>query len=108
MTLAWGRGLSLPGSIPGFLLSPHQKYVLFLLQAGYSVEVSCVVRIDGPIDAERLRNACKCGVVPRHEILRTSFERQPGVATPFQAVRAELDPLWQDAGDSASPLRRCV
>lgn len=105
MTLAWGRGLSLPGSIPGFLLSPHQKYVLFLLQAGYSVEVSCVVRIDGPIDAERLRNACKCGVVPRHEILRTSFERQPGVATPFQAVRAELDPLWQDAGDSASPLR---
>ena len=90
----------MPGSVPGFLLSPQQKFVLSLAQAGYSGEVSCVVRIDGPLDEERLRNACKCGVVPRHEILRTTYERQPGVATPFQAVRAEMD-----AGDSASPLR---
>jgi amino acid adenylation domain-containing protein len=90
----------LPGSIPGFLLSPQQKYVLSLEQAGYVGQVSCTVRIDGPLDAERLRNACKRGVVPRHEILRTTYERQPGVATPFQAVRAELEP-----GDSASPLR---
>jgi len=73
----------LPGSVPGFLLSPQQKFVLSLAQAGYSGEVSCVVRIDGPLDEERLRNACKCGVFPRHEILRTAYERQPGVATPF-------------------------
>ena len=98
-------------SIPGFLPSPQQQYVLSLQQAGYVCDVSCVVRIDGPLDAERLRTALQCGVVPRHEILRTTYEHHPGVVTPYQAVRAELDPLWQDGtaeeeqGASGSPLR---
>ena len=43
------------------------------------------MKVEGRFEAARLRNAVE-KLVERHEILRTTYTRMPGVKTPFQVV----------------------
>lgn len=77
----------------GFQLSPQQKQ-LWSVAADGSVfnAVVCVV-VEGTVDAERVQAALQA-VVARHEILRTTFDRQAGMTTAVQVVREDLPPSW--------------
>src|SRR5690349_5912289 len=73
--------------IQGYRLSPQQKY-LWLLQRRASASAfwsRCAVRINGPVDLERLERAIH-SVVEQHEILRTTFQLLPGMTLPAQVI----------------------
>jgi len=70
-------------------LSPQQERLW--TQAGAEAaefRSQCAVRIEGALDAERLR-AALASLVARYEILRTVFPHQAGMKVPFQVI---LDP----------------
>ena len=78
-----------PETTAGFRLSPQQERLW--TQAGADAagfRSQCAVRIEGPVDAERLR-AALTSLVGRYEILRTVFPHQAGLKVPFQVI---LDP----------------
>lgn len=86
----------------GFRPSPQQKCILSRGQKDSSHRAACVVRIEGKLDSNRLREACKA-VVRRHEILRTTFQCPPGVRVPYQVVETEAGAVAQfslSAGDA--------
>ncbi len=65
-----------------FHLSPQQR---LLWESAPSNRSRLLVKVEGRFDAARLRNAVE-KLVERHEILRTTYTRMPGVKTPFQVV----------------------
>ncbi|HYG64673.1 MAG TPA: amino acid adenylation domain-containing protein [Thermoanaerobaculia bacterium] len=83
--------------IGGFQLSPLQRRVWSLQErdSGQPYRALCLLRIDGDLSRERVKAAVRT-VVARHEILRTGFERLPGMQLPLQVIRdgapLELEP----------------
>ena len=65
--------------IEGYRLSPQQKRLWMLQQSepGTPYCAQCNIRIDGLLDAAILKDAVQ-SAVDRHEILHTTFYRQPG------------------------------
>lgn len=97
--------------ISGFRLSVQQQRV-WSQQAGNppAYRAQCRVLLDGPLDAHRLREACR-DVVSRHEILRTVFHHQPGFKFPFQVIREEPAFAWHTvdlSGLDAGEQRRAI
>jgi len=89
----------------GFQLSPHQKH-LWLQGAGEAAFNSTVaVLLEGKLEVETLKNAVN-QVVARHEILRTTFERRPGMKVPVQVVNETLAPSWKESDLSALPVEQ--
>src|SRR3954452_3255641 len=80
--------------VSGFRVSPQQEAALLEGNAGGLV--LCAVAYDAGVDAGRLRASLE-RAVERHEILRTSFLRLPGVRVPQQVVRPEWGIRWTDA-----------
>ena len=80
-------GVSGPGALHGFRLSPQQKRLWSLIQQdGESAYRSqCLVVIDGELTIETLRHAVR-QTVGSHEILHTTFQSLPGMAFPVQVV----------------------
>jgi amino acid adenylation domain-containing protein len=52
------------------------------------------VLLDGPLDEPALQDALR-QVIGRHEILRTTFHRVPGMRWPLQVVAAASDVRWR-------------
>src|SRR5690349_12312863 len=79
--------MSSQNKIEGFHLSPQQRYLWSLQQAANSgtYQVTSTVVINGDLRAEILQRALT-EVVKRHEILRTTFQRPPGIKIPFQVI----------------------
>jgi amino acid adenylation domain-containing protein len=73
------------GQIQGFRLSPQQRRLWSLQQPGGTLRAQCALRLPGRLDAERLRQALQ-GMVDRHDMLRTTFHRTPGIKHPVQVV----------------------
>ncbi|HWP42128.1 MAG TPA: condensation domain-containing protein [Blastocatellia bacterium] len=75
---------------PGYRLSPQQRRLWLLEQRyrGAAFVSQCAASITAGLDRERIREALE-RVVARHEILRTSFERQPGLRLPLQVIAEE-------------------
>src|ERR1051325_4452765 len=73
--------------IEGFRLSPQQEHLWRLEQAAHHspYRAQCAVRIEGRLDAGKLRAAIE-DVVRRHEILRTTFPRPVSMMTSLQTV----------------------
>jgi amino acid adenylation domain-containing protein len=73
--------------VEGYRLSPQQKrlWTLHLSEHDTTFCAQCIVQIDGQLDPRVLKEALQ-SVVDGHEILRTSFYRQPGVRTPIQVI----------------------
>ncbi|HVH12526.1 MAG TPA: condensation domain-containing protein, partial [Longimicrobium sp.] len=86
-------------SIVGFHLSPRQRHLWALLQdPGHRArDARALLRLAGPLDADPLAAALEA-LVARHEILRTSFERLPGMPEALQVVE-ERGVRWEDAED---------
>ncbi|HEX6502553.1 MAG TPA: amino acid adenylation domain-containing protein [Terriglobales bacterium] len=78
----------------GFHLSPQQKHLWNQAADGTVLNSVLSVRFEGSLDVERVHRALE-GVVARHEILRTIFQRQPGMKTPVQTVKESLAPSWE-------------
>src|SRR5215207_5958464 len=74
--------------IVGFRLSPPQARLWLRQQGDPSYNSQCVVRMEGLLKEEILKQALT-RVVERHEILRTSFHRAPGIILPIQVVQDE-------------------
>ncbi|HJR08157.1 MAG TPA: amino acid adenylation domain-containing protein [Pyrinomonadaceae bacterium] len=119
--------------VEGYRLSPQQKRLCRLQQEdqGGAYRAACIVLIEGALKREALADAV-ADVSARHEILRTTLRRLPGLTIPVQVINeaanltleerdmsalspqaqsAELDKLFEqaqtdaaDAGDAA-PLR---
>jgi len=80
-------------SIEGFRLSPQQKRLWLLQQAGHSqpYRAQCVVLIEGKLNTETLESAIQ-KVVERQEILRTNFQALPGMNFPLQVIANNSQP----------------
>ena len=84
-------------TLQGFRLSPQQRRA-WQMQQDSAVRVSqSLVRLDGDLDAAALA-ASLDEVVRRHEILRTAFQRVPGLKVPVQVV-TEPAPVILDQVD---------
>jgi amino acid adenylation domain-containing protein len=82
--------------LEGFRLSAQQRYLWSLQQAGASAPalLLSMISIEGELCPEILEGAL-ADVVTRHEILRTTFQRPPGIKTPFQVISDEAQFEWQ-------------
>ncbi|HVT16315.1 MAG TPA: amino acid adenylation domain-containing protein [Thermoanaerobaculia bacterium] len=94
--------------VTGFALSPQQQRLWLLGEAagqGAPYAACGAFLVTGPLDGSRLRAAVE-RVAARHEILRTTFERPPGMSLPLQRIAApgELPPSWLPAALLAAPL----
>jgi amino acid adenylation domain-containing protein len=90
--------------VEGFQASPQQRHLWSLrravrAEAGDPYVAEARVRIEGPLDVERLEAALR-QVAERYEILRTTFATLDGMSFPVQVIDGAL-PLRlevQDAG----------
>ncbi|HYG61536.1 MAG TPA: amino acid adenylation domain-containing protein, partial [Thermoanaerobaculia bacterium] len=84
-------------------LSPQQRHIWRLQTDSRAYRSQCTVLLCGDLDAEALRRAVG-EAVARHEALRTTFRRSPGVRLPTPLLAAEPPaPLWQVADLSQRP-----
>lgn len=103
----------------GYRLSPQQRQVWQEQQysspedatANYCAQA--VIVVHGNLEPDRLR-AAVTEVVARHEILRTSFPRRPGMRTPMQVIHEEPVVGWReedfsnDSSDTQQSLTEAV
>ncbi len=89
----------------GFRLSPQQKRLWLLQQDGLAYKAQCAVLLEGNLKSEALKEALQ-KVVDRHEILRTSFQRLPGMKIPFQVIAGSSTPSWDSADLSDRELQK--
>jgi amino acid adenylation domain-containing protein len=82
-------------SMEGFRLSPQQRSLWSIQQSaeGEPFRAFSAIRIDGDLSAARLRQAVE-ELVSRHEVLRTTFVRPPGIKSPFQVIGDEAQFSW--------------
>ncbi|PYS87922.1 MAG: non-ribosomal peptide synthetase [Acidobacteria bacterium] len=90
--------------IEGYRLSPQQQHLWLLQQGGAAYLSQCAVRLAGKLNRELLREALY-RVVNRHEILRTTFQRPPGIKLPVQAIGEGSQVLWRFVEADASSSR---
>jgi len=80
-----------PNKLEGFRLSAQQRYLWSLSAPS---QVLSMISIAGELRPEMLERAL-AGVIERHEILRTTFQRPPGIKIPFQVISDEAQFEWQ-------------
>ena len=80
--------------IEGLRLSPQQKRLWLWQQQGHFSLGRAVVTLDGAFDEDAVLAALR-RVIARHDSLRTTFYRQPGMKVPFQVVHEAGDVDWQ-------------
>ena len=77
--------------IEGFRLSPQQKKIWQLQQAGQTYIAQCAILIEGKLDSKALEESLK-KIVQKHEILRTGLDWFSGLDAPIQFI-IESPPL---------------
>ncbi|MFI6312487.1 amino acid adenylation domain-containing protein [Nocardia fusca] len=85
-------------------LSDAQRRMWFVQQLDpddTTLNICVAYRLDGELDAERLRAAFAV-VVGRHEILRTTYQVDD-TGEPYQVSRAETELVWQEHDLTALP-----
>jgi amino acid adenylation domain-containing protein len=94
--------------VEGFRLSPQQRRLWKLQQdaTAQSFGSLLVLSLEGELRTDALRKALE-KVCIRHESLRTTFQRVPGVAMPVQSVEGVLSPSWRtiDLSDLVGSLQ---
>jgi hypothetical protein len=78
-------------AVEGYRLSPQQKRIWTMRARDLVFDPQCVMRVEGFLKIETLVDVLQ-QIVERHEILRTSFSRLPGIKFPVQAI-GEFVPL---------------
>jgi amino acid adenylation domain-containing protein/non-ribosomal peptide synthase protein (TIGR01720 family) len=82
-------------AIEGYRLSPQQRRSWQLQQESHSGCAQCAVLIEGRLNHEALQEALRV-VVNRHEILHTTFLRQPGRSFPLQIIETSGSLSWHE------------
>src|SRR3989454_12268959 len=83
----------MPGpSTAGFQLSPQQKH-RWSLPDGRRRSAQLALLLEGLVDVQRIQHALQ-KIVERHEILRTTFQRNSGMKFPFQIVNDHATLHW--------------
>lgn len=77
-----------------FNVSPQQEQLWLAEPYGPSGRTQAVVALRGNLDVAALQRALN-QTVARHEVLRTTFARRPGIRVPLQVIHDRLDPTWQ-------------
>jgi len=80
-------------AVEGFRLSAQQRRLWRVQEEGLSCRSRCALYLAGTLD-ESLLAAALAAVVERHEILRTTFHRLPGMTVPLQSI-SEGAPAWR-------------
>ena len=92
--------------VEGFQLSPQQKHLWSLCGDDRATvyRSRCGVRLGGRLEKRALLEAVE-SVVRRHEILRTSFQRLPGMDVPLQIINepAAVTIVETDLGGMEAP-----
>ena len=91
--------------IEGGRLSPQQKRLWLLQRESPAYHSQCALLFEGSLDAEKLKEAWQ-RVVNRHEILRTTFLRRPGLKIPYQIIADSDATAWLDVDLSDFPEAR--
>jgi amino acid adenylation domain-containing protein/FkbM family methyltransferase len=78
-----------------FRLSPQQKRIWALQQESAAYRAQCAVLLTGDLGAATLKAAVRA-VVEHYAILRTTFQRLPGVKIPFQSIAEGDAPAWRE------------
>jgi len=82
--------------IEGFMLSPQQRSLWTEQQEGQDYRALGAVLIEGELRSDLLQSAVR-SLIDRHEILRTTFQQQPGMTFPLQVVAGEVaPPAWDE------------
>ena len=84
--------------IATYSLSAQQRH-LWLQPDRADICAQCAVLIEGPLDADALRDSIEL-VADRHEILRTTFNTQAESEFPLQTVHEYLDIQWNEKDPS--------
>ena len=79
-------------SVEGYRLSPQQKHLWLQQPDSPAYRAQCAILLEGDLKTEALKEAVQ-KVVDRHEILRTTCHRLPGMKIPFQVVAGSSAPL---------------
>jgi amino acid adenylation domain-containing protein len=80
-------------TLEGFRLSPQQKHLWLLQQDSLAYRASCAIQIEGNLNVQALKSALN-QIVDRHESLRTTFHRQPGIKIPIQVIAESGTLSW--------------
>ncbi len=80
--------------IEGLRLSPHQKRLWLWQSRGHVGQARALFKLDGVFDDEAVQKAL-AHAIARHDSLRTTFYREPGMKVPFQVINEESDVLWR-------------
>jgi amino acid adenylation domain-containing protein len=96
----------------GFRPSPQQMRLWAAQQDGTTFFSECVLHFAGQFAPDALQAALSQAIA-RHEALRTSFARQPGMKFPLQVIGETGAPVWRDlgvspSGDALAMLRAAV
>ena len=79
--------------IEGYRISPQQKRLWQLQREGLPRRSQYTLLLDGEVNPAALVEALQA-TAGRHESLRTSFQRTPGVSTPIQVIEDSAPVLW--------------
>src|SRR5688572_28561515 len=71
--------------VEGYRLSPQQQQVWQWQSGAAGFRLQCSIRIEGPLQMQLLSRAW-AELLQRHEILRTTFRRLPGMELPLQVI----------------------
>lgn len=82
-------------TVLGYRLAPQQRQVSRQQPEAIAYGAQCVISVTGRLHTEALRTAI-AGIVEQHEILRTSFQRQPGMRTPVQVIYEQPALSWRE------------
>jgi amino acid adenylation domain-containing protein/non-ribosomal peptide synthase protein (TIGR01720 family) len=83
--------------VKGYRVSPQQRRLWLLAQQSPSAYRLCAsLDLAGALDATALRRAL-LRVASRHEALRTSFARRPGMRFPLQVVGGSAEVTWRES-----------
>jgi hypothetical protein len=83
----------MPTTKQGFPLSTQQARLWSLQGEHQAYQVHCALRIEGPMDLAAFFQAVQ-GTMDRQSILRTSFQRQPGMDLPMQIIHSQMEAAW--------------
>jgi amino acid adenylation domain-containing protein len=90
-------------AVASFRPSPQQEQLWLASPDGPRDRHQVALLIEGEVDEATLRAAVERAVT-RHEILRTTYERRPGMRVPLQVVRDELAPAWETRAGNAAEI----
>src|SRR5205085_12383653 len=79
------------GTPDSFQVSPQQEEAWAAEPDGPAARTQAVLALDGEVDRSAIEDALRVAV-RRHECMRTTFVRQPGLTLPLHVIHELLEP----------------